>query len=245
MILIGSTAIKAHYPDFHREPKDIDWAVMDSSEHAKSKGVEYLENPVLFKHGFAFDNPLTTTALCTLKASHLCWNIKWDKHMFDLQFLLKKGNEIDLDLFMDLYEYWNTYHIKNKRSDLKMSKDEFFSNAVNYDTHQHDDTHKILNPIPVYTLVLMEGKDVELDESKFHSLTFDQKLDFVREEVMVMAYERYSALNYKLAYSRMLKKFIISHIPLFALKFVLTNYIILHKPKFNFINTINDGLHKN
>ena len=48
--------------------------------------------------------------LCTLKASHLCWNINWEKHMWDLQFLLKKGCIIDNNLFMKLYDYWNVYH---------------------------------------------------------------------------------------------------------------------------------------
>lgn len=244
-ILIGSKAIKYHYPDFKREPKDTDYAVATKEKRPYKKGVEYLYNPVLYRAGYGGFDVLPSMALCTLKASHLCWDINWPKHMFDLQFLLGKGNTIHMPLFLELYKFWNSYHSKNKRSDLKMSKDDFFSNSVNYDTEEHDETHKILNLIPVYTLVLAEGKDVELDESKFHDLTFEQKENFVREEVMVMAYERYSAMNYKVAYSRMLKKFIINHAPLFALEFILTNFALLHKPKFNFIKTINDGLHKN
>ena len=40
MIVIGSTAMKIHFPDFNRQPKDLDIAV----EHEKvstKKGIEY------------------------------------------------------------------------------------------------------------------------------------------------------------------------------------------------------------
>lgn len=239
MILIGSKAIQYHYHDFKRNPKDIDYAVLNKKK--SEKGIEYLVNPIIYK--YESDREVASAImLTTLKASHLCWDINWEKHMFDLQFLLSKGNKIDKDIFIELYNYWNQTHVKNKRSDLKMSKEDFFDNAINYSENQHDDLHKILNPIPIYTLVLADGKEVELDELKFHNLTYEQKLDFVREEVMVMAYERYSNLDYRVAYSKMLKKFIISHAPLFSLIFILENYIKLHKPIINYLKKIKDGL---
>jgi len=237
MILIGSKAIRYHYPDFKREPKDIDYVVFERQKH--DKGIEYLFNPVFEGYGFEIMQP---NDLCTLKASHLFWNINWDKHMFDLQFLLKKGCTINPELFWKLYEFWNSYHSKNKRSDLKMTKDDFFNNAINYNVHQHDDLHKILNSVPIYTLILKDGKDVELCESKYNQLTHEQKLDLVREEVMVMAYERYKSLGYKIAYNKMLKKFIISHAPKFTLIFILENYIELTKCKTNFIKLIENGI---
>lgn len=243
MILIGSKAIKHHYPDFKREPKDVDFAI-DSNEFVyKKQGIEYLENPVLIKY-FKDEPVLNSSALTTLKASHLFWNINWDKHMFDLQFLLSKGNKIDPNLFKDLYNFWNVYHGKNKRSDLKMSKEDFFTNAVNYDTMQHDEMHTILNPVPIYTTILKDGKEVELCELKFNKLSYEDKMNLIREEVMVMAYERFKLLGYKIAYSRMLKKFIISHAPEFTLIFILENYIELHKPKINFIKIIENGINR-
>lgn len=242
MILIGSSAIKHWFPDFHREPKDVDY-VVDSKRPAKP-GVEHLFNPVLCSLFNEGDHMLSPGQLCTLKASHLCWDINWQKHMFDLQFLLKKGCKIDRDLFWRLYEYWNEYHGKNKRSDLKMTKEDFFTNKINYDTCQHDELHKILNPAPVYTTILKDGKEVELSEEKYNQLTKEQKLDLVREEVMVMAYERFKDLGFRIAYSRMLKKFIISHAPKFTLLFILENYIELHKPKINFIKQIDDGINQ-
>ncbi len=243
MILIGSKAIKHYFPEFKREPKDIDYIVNVDSRLKSENGIEYLQNPIIYNKYKPFTNTIISlNDLTTLKASHLFWNINWNKHMFDLQFLLSKGCGIDESLFFELYSYWSVYHGKNKRSDLKMSKEDFFNNAINYNESQHDDLHLIINPIPIYTLVLKEGKEVELCENKFNNLTHEQKLDFVREEVMVMAYERYKDLNYKIAYSIMLKKFIISLAPKFSLLFILKNYIELHKSKINFIKIIENGI---
>lgn len=248
MILIGSQAIKYWYPDFPREPKDMDFIVSENEKlPPKGKNVEYLKNPIFSnKWKYKDTKPLYSDDLTTLKASHLCWNINWDKHMFDLQFLLKKGNEIDEELFWDLYEYWNQYHGKNKRSDLKMSKEDFFNNAINYDTMEHDEMHKIINPVPVYTKILKDGCEVELDEEKYNLLSHEEKIDLIREECYVMAYERYKHLDYRIAYNKMLKKFIISHAPKFTLLFILKNYIELqNRPKFNFIKQIENGIQKN
>lgn len=245
MILIGSTAIKQHYPDFPREPKDKDYIIYEHQNFQwnSNRETEYLHNKVIsdlyHKTGKEVIEP---NHLTTLKASHLCWNINWDKHMFDLQFLLKKGCLIDKDLFWKLYDFWNVYHGKNKRSDLKMSKDEFFDNAINYNEHEHDYLHTIINPVPVYTLILKDGKDVELDEIKYERLTKEQKLQLIREEVMVMAYERFKHLPYKIAYNRMLKKFIMNHAPKFSLLFILENYIELTKINFNYINQIHESV---
>lgn len=243
MILIGSSAIKHWFPDFSREPKDLDYIVFGKmeQEHEKTddKRVEMHINPVF--EGYDGD-VLDANSLVTLKASHLCWNINWEKHMFDVQFLLKKKCVIDKDLFLRLYTYWNTIHGKNKRSDLEMSKEDFFTNAINYNESEHDELHKILNPTPVYTTVLKDDCEVDLDENKFLALTHEGKLDFVREEVMVMAFERYKHLDYRPAYYRMLKKFIISHAPIWSVIFIIENYIELHKPKYNYINTLNNGL---
>lgn len=244
-VFIGSTAIKHYFPDFPREPKDID-IVTNSKEGDREwngKKVERLENPIILERNILSSSMyIDKDDLCTLKASHLCWNINWEKHMWDLQFLLKKGCIIDNNLFMKLYDYWNVYHSKNKRSDLKMSKEDFFNNNVNYDEMEHDDLHKIINPVPIYTKVLKDNCEVELDENKFYNLSHEDKINFVREEVMVMAYERYKHLNYKIAYSKMLKKFIISHAPIWSLKFIFENFIELHIADRNYVKIIKDGL---
>ena len=241
MILIGGSAIRHWFPSFDREPKDIDYIVDDNENYQNTRIIEHLKNPIISElYKGTGKTIIEPNDLYTLKASHLCWDLSWEKHMWDLQFLLKNGCTINPVLFFELYQYWNTYHTKNKRSDLKMTKEDFFDNAINYNENQHDDLHLLINPIPVYTLVLKDECEVELDENKFNNLSHEQKMNFVREEVMVMAYERYRSKNFRVAYSKMLKKFIINHAPLFSLLFILTNYIELNKCPFNFINKINE-----
>lgn len=243
-ILIGSKAIKHWFNDFTREPKDTDYIIeSDKVIVNRAENTEYLPNRILIDlYNGTNKTILEPDHLCTLKASHLCWDINWAKHMYDLQFLLKKGCKIDINLFFKLYTHWNVYHVKNKRSDLKMSKQDFFNNAINYDEHQHDDIHRIINPNPIYTLVLKDNEEVELDENKFKQLTHQQKIYFVREEVMVMGWERYRNMNYRVAFDKMLKKFILNHCPLFALIFTLENYIEITKINFNYIKQINHEL---
>lgn len=253
-ILIGSKAIRHYFPEFPREPKDKDYIIYEYQKfdefpevNQPSDGtrIEYLKNKVISdRYKGTGKDIIDLNDLCTLKASHLMWNINWEKHNWDLQFLLKQGCKINHKLFYELYEFWNVYHSKNKRSDLKMSKEEFFTNAINYDEAEHDYLHTLINPVPTYTKVLKDGCEVELDETKFHNLSYDDKLEFVRQEVYVMSYERYKHLNYREAYGRMLKKFILSHCPIWALIFLLENYVTLHKAPYNFMEKINEGLMK-
>ena len=237
MLLIGSSAIKYHYPDFPIVPKDIDYAV--SLRRSNDKGVEYLYNDVIGDlNGIA-----SPDVLYTLKISHVIgWDIKWEKHMFDIQFLKKKGCLLDRNLFERLYKFWNLQNSINNRSNLDMSAKDFFNNALKT---PHDYYHTLLNPTPIYTKILKDGAEVDVSEEKFNKLTFEEKCDLVREEVMVMAYERYKNVNYMSAYSKMLKKFIINHSPLWEGLFIIENFIILHKPLFNYFKTISDKINKN
>lgn len=236
MILIGSTAIKHHFPDFPREPKDLDYAVPTTKSNIK--GIEYLYNPVIGGL-FGIASP---DMLYTLKVSHLIgWDINWDKHTFDAQFLKSKGAKLDLDLFNKLYQFWNSYHNENRRSDLDMTADEFFDNVVKCE-YDHDYLHTLLNPHPTFNYVLKDGAEVDVCEGKFNNLSFEQKCDLVIEEVMVMAYERYYKSGWMHAYTKMLKKFILSHAPIWEALFIIENYKSLHKPTFNYFKTIENGL---
>ena len=149
MLIIGSTALKHHYPDFKREPKDLDIAIPTEKGYRNMKGIEYLYNPIIFE--YQYEGYLRPELLLSLKISHLFWNTNWEKHIFDIQFLLNKGIKYDLNLINKLIEFWKVYLPKIRRSNLVLSKEEFFTNGVNEDTEQHDYIHTILNPIPTYT----------------------------------------------------------------------------------------------
>jgi hypothetical protein len=225
-ILIGSRAIKHWFRDFPREPKDFDYIGNGSSIAGK---LEFHKNPIFDNYKFPIMQP---NDIYTLKMSHMFWDINWEKHLYDIQFLKSKGCKLDRSLFDKLYPYWNDVHGKNKRSDLKMSKEDFFDNALK--EFDHDGLHELLVPIPMYKKVLKDGAEVEVDENKYNQLTYEEKLELVREEVYVMAYERLHNRDYRTAYSWMLKKFIISHAPIFEALFIIENHKALYKPIINY-----------
>lgn len=234
-ILIGSSAIKYHFEDFTRVPKDTDYIGVNPSV-GKISREEFLANPTEYMKNPVFDNyphdVLLPNDIYTLKISHIFWNIKWEKHMYDIQFLKGKGCILQMTLFHKLYDYWVTLHGPNKRSELNMSKEDFFDNALK--TYDHDYLHTLINPNPTYKKVLKDGADVDVSQLKFEKLSHDEKLDLVREEVYVMAYERLGNRDYRVAYSWMLKKFILQHAPMFEALFIVQNYRELHKPIINY-----------
>lgn len=237
MILIGSTAIKKLYPDFPRNPKDTDYAINERNT-VSDKSIEYLYNPVLFSENI---KELNGNQLLTLKASHLFWDINWDKHMFDCQFLIKKGHKIEQDLFYKLYGFWNEYHGSNKRSKLNMSSFDFFNNVVKC-PYDHDWLHTLLKEYPTYKKILKDNEEVDVSEEKFNVLTFEEKKSLVVEEVMVMSFERKFHKDYRHSYSIMLKKFIISHAPIWEALWIIENYISLIKPEFDYFKLLNQKI---
>ena len=93
MIIIGSTAIKFWYPDFKREPKDLDLILYEGEEIPKEflekyNKIETLSNPILLQfcknNLFQISPYLNPDILYTLKMSHMFWDINWEKHMFDI-----------------------------------------------------------------------------------------------------------------------------------------------------------------
>lgn len=258
MIYIGSEAIKYWYPSFPREPKDKDYLVenlddpnilpIKESWELHGKKSEFLVIPPLWnflqkEYNNYSPKYLYPNVLYTLKMSHMFWDFSWDKHMFDIQFLKSKGCVLIKPLFDELYEYWNEYHGKNKRSQLDVSAQKFFDNALK--KYDHDYLHTLINPIPTYTKILKDGAEVDVDENKFNALSFEDKLELVREEIYVMAYERLANRDYRAAYFGMLKKFIMNHSPIFEAIFIIENFKILHKPIINYKQKLDYDLSRN
>lgn len=240
MYLIGSSKIKEFFPDFPRTPKDKDWAV-DFKGLTNSEGVEYLYNPVLVNYIDTYGE--SPDVLYTVKMSHLFWDINWEKHEWDATWLRERGCTLIYPLFWKLYDYFNELHGKNKRSDLKMTASQFFNNALDC-PYDHDWLHTLLNPYPTFNKVLKDGEEVDVSEDKFQYLSEQEKEDLVREEVEIMAFERFSKLNFRMAYGIMLKKFIISHAPIWEAIWILENYKRLSRARHNFIKILNEKINE-
>lgn len=236
-VLIGSRRILQLFPDFYRQSKDIDFAFI--GETYREDNTEYLNNPVLIN--YLKENNLLEcdlNILYTLKCSHLIRNVAWNKHYNDIKWMKRKGAKLIYSLFIDLANQWlNFFSIK--RSNLSLEDKEFFNNALKTGV-DHDYLHTLIENPPTYLKVLKEGKSVEPCEIKFNLLSFDDKIKLVKEEVMVMAWERYREDPYQIAYTKMLKKFIKDHAPLFEVAFILENYDSVCKIDFNYISVIDN-----
>lgn len=82
-----------------------------------------------------------------------------------------------------------------------------------------------LDEAPAYTKILKDGCEVEVDFDKFEKLSFEEKLDVVIEESVVMSTERYSGkLKWYKAYSIQLKQNIMKHYPEPIALFAIHNY---------------------
>lgn len=242
--IIGSHAIKAMYPSFPREPKDVDYLVRNESVEIEgiAERSERHIIPVLFE--YLVIHGISGSVMLTLKASHIFWDIRWEKHMYDIVFLFEHGAKMIPDLFSALYHHWCSFHGQNKRSELNMTAADFFDNALKGE-YDHDYLHTLINPSPMYLKVLKDGAEVDVSEEKFNLLSHVEKLELVREEVYVMAFERLAGRSYRAAYSWMLKKFIMNHAPMWEALFILKNFRALHKPIINYKTKIEDAIKVN
>lgn len=254
-MIIGSVAIKFHFPSLNREPKDYDIIALDQYNKLDlerihrgdlDKRLEILINPVLFNYyKGSVPNMCGTNELYTLKASHSFWDLSnnsWQKHIYDCVFLKEQGCELIFPLFYDLYDYWVKLHGGNKRSNLNMTANDFFDNAIKCPI-PHDDLHELLlqheyfknQTKPTYTNILKDGAEVEVEEEKFNKLSEEEKYKLVVEEVMVMAFERWSEkTNFRLAFELMMKKFLIGHAPMWEAIWMINNYKKLLRCPFNY-----------
>lgn len=222
-MIIGSYAIKNIFPNFKRNPKDVDYI---SKIHLLENNLlrfEKLENPILEEY-YNYNLPkfIGMDELYTLKLSHSFWDLpnnSWQKHVFDINFLKENGCKFIPILFWKLFNYWEIIHGKRKSSNLSMTSEEFFNNKISYQ-FKHDDLHEILvqhpyfnGTYPTYKKLLKEGEEVDVCMEKFDNLSYVDKFNVVFEEVAVMSIENRfpKEMYWKEKYSKMLKKFIISH----------------------------------
>jgi hypothetical protein len=94
----------------------------------------------------------------------------------------------------------------------------------------------------MYTLLLKDGAEVELDESKWHNMSNEDKRKVVFEETAVMSWERYKNNHWREAYKIQLKDNIIKHFPPYIAMFAIENYRTLETPTINYRELINKKL---
>lgn len=240
-VIVGSTALFKQ--GFGREPKDLDiWTNNPSTVKEQGIDIKVIPRHILEKvevvNGCASIN-----SLYTIKCSHLGWsNPMWQKHKQDVLYLQSIGAKIDQDLYQTLVGFWKEELGDKSFLSLNKTKEDFFTDEVVY-IYDHDYLHELVaHPNkPVYTRVLMENNEVLVDKGKFDELEFKYKIKMFREEIAVIALERWvlnpawkGRVSWYQAHGLSLQKTITNLTKNWATDFLVLNLKEFVKPDFTY-----------
>lgn len=171
----------------------------------------------------------TLDDLMTIKLSHLQYDIKWLKHLNDYLVLKHSDCCLNEELYYLLVLHWKKVFQNKRFLSLYKTKDAFFDDFVpkKYD---HDWLHSLVAypNQPIYISCLQDGQEVAIDPVKFDKLGFDDKVKMFREEINVIAMERWvipskGKISYHQAYHRSLHKTVTALTKGWACEFILKN----------------------
>lgn len=229
-MIFGSTAIKHFYPDF-REPKDLD-VMTEAPLMTKEEEHYWIPEYEELINASSNEEYLDPDLILTLKASHAGWDIHWQKTMYDILFLKRKGHKINKPLYKKLTKAWTKVHGKKSAPLKGKTADEFFDDYVER-KYVHDDIHKAVAYYeePLYVKILKTENSVECSEEKFNQLSLTDRVRLAKEEIFVTALERwiipdptYSAGK---AYQKSLKKFVTTMSSGWMTFFLVDNFELL------------------
>ena len=248
MILIGSRAVRIHFPDFYRNCNDWDYItdVKHPSKITEEGRKEFYSIPAFNKLIGQIEH-LSPEQLYTLKVSHSFWDIHWEKTMSDIHFFQKKNVQLDESLFTELYSHWEKVHVK-KKVNLNQDNLIFFNKFVNR-IYEHDELHKAIayyEDQPMFTKLKKDLSKAWINKSMFDSLSTEDKFKTCREEIFVIALERFLIPNdFKtnpiVAYRRSAKILITRLSKGWFPKFIVENWSSLNKPDFNFVEKFKES----
>ena len=211
-ILVGSKAAKIHIPTF-REGNDVDYWSLEKLWNCDSSIIPKEIIP-LFEHDSLVNRCATLNDLLTIKLSHLPYDILWKKHLNDYLVFKKHGAQINRALYVALQQHWENVHGNKSFLSLYRTKDNFFDDYVEKE-QEHDYLHELVAypDKPVYSRCLQEGQEVMIDWDKFLAIPFEQQVKMFREEINVIATERWllptkdsGKITFREAYSKSLHK---------------------------------------
>lgn len=211
-ILVGSKAAKIHIPTFC-EGNDVDYWSLEKLWNCDSSIIPKEIVP-LFEHDSLVNRCATLNDLLTIKLSHLPYDILWKKHLNDYLMFKKHGAQINQALYVALQQHWENVHGNKSFLSLYRTKDNFFDDYVEKE-QEHDYLHELVaHPNkPMYIQCLQDGQEVMIDWDKFLAMPFEQQVKMFREEINVIAAERWliptkdsGKITFREAYSKSLHK---------------------------------------
>lgn len=129
--------------------------------------------------------------LFTIKKAHLVGNIKWWKHIDDYHYM-KPHAELITDLF-ELRRAETLARLRMpQRYKFNVTNEEFFRPSVQRHI-PHDDLHSIVAYYskPMYTKIKRDLSMAMCDQDLFESLSHDDQVKCVREELFALTLERF------------------------------------------------------
>jgi len=229
-LVYGSQAIKYWFPDFKREPNDIDIITDDENLAQEStKTVEFYYVPEFFNFFKNKDvNFLDADFLYTFKVSHLAWDINWEKHMKDAMFLKSKGCKVNDELYFLLYRKWEKLHGK-KNVKMAVKNEDFFKGNI-YRKYNHEELHERFKfySRPLNERIRRNLESPLCSEDLWLELTQENKIKSALEELFVLTSERYllvqNPMPLKFARVKMLKQMIVSTTSGWFNRFLIENF---------------------
>ncbi|QDP59484.1 MAG: hypothetical protein GOVbin4162_58 [Prokaryotic dsDNA virus sp.] len=245
MIIVGSTAAKYWWDDW-RDPNDLDLWHGENSIYMKGDGedVHILPNEVM-RLIPDIDGYAPPDVLYTIKLSHSGWdNHAWEKHKQDALLMQSKGCKLIPALYDALVQHWRGELGNKDFLSLSQNKEDFFTDNVTY-VYDHDWLHSVVSypNDPVYSKILKDGEDVLVDKEKFNSLPFEQQVRMFREEMTVIAMERWvipskGKICWWRAWQWSLRKTITSLTKGWATSFIVLNLEHFIKPEYSYFKNI-------
>jgi hypothetical protein len=194
-LIIGSMAMYHWFPDA-RVPADIDLltpveiksstpsvCLVDAQWHDVGDYIMEINKDKVFAD---------PDVLFTLKVSHAHWNIKWEKTMYDVEFLRRKGCTLNMELYDRLFKVWTELHGK-KRVNMNKPMTEFFKDAVVRE-YDHEYLHELVAfyDRPLHERLRTDKSTAWCDRELFENLSAEDQLKTALEEMMATAIERSS-----------------------------------------------------
>lgn len=242
-MIIGSTALKYHGINVG-EPNDLD--VMITANHSKRIYPDNVDVIIIPKHIYKLlfntSGYCTPADILTIKMSHMAWDTKWDKTKRHVLYLLNLGYKPNKSLYLLLKHHWQSVYGSKDHLSLAKTKSKFFNDYVTY-VYDHDYLHELVSypKEPTYISCLKNNEEVLICRNKFNLLSYDKQLSMFREEITVIAIERWlvNPINkgkvcWTKAYSMALKKVVTSLTKNWATDFVIFNLPSLYKPDYSY-----------
>lgn len=192
-LIIGSAAAYHWFPDF-RKPKDIDILTQAEIKTSNSQLCfvdaqwhEVAEELIRCSTDPVFADP---DLLFTIKVSHAHWDVKWNKTVFDIEFLRRKDARLNYRLYNMLIPVWERIHGK-KHVNMAQSMDTFFKDAVKRE-YDHEYLHELVAfyDRPLHERLRTDHSTAWCSQELFDNMSDDDQCKTALEEMMATAIER-------------------------------------------------------